>query len=73
VRAVVCCDFCGRDTPNKSRICRLCTQGTRNHTKPPDWEDGDMQTLREVFKLDGYDRYTEMADDIHQALKEAIG
>jgi hypothetical protein len=32
-----------------------------------------MQTLREVFKLDGYDRYTEMADDIHQALKEAIG
>jgi predicted amidophosphoribosyltransferase len=33
---LACCDFCGRDTPNKSRICRACISGVRKHTAPTD-------------------------------------
>lgn len=30
---LVCCDFCGRDTRNKSRICGTCTEGVGKHTE----------------------------------------
>lgn len=26
-KEMVSCDFCGRDTPNKCRICKVCTGG----------------------------------------------
>lgn len=40
VITVVNCDFCGRDTPNKSRICRVCMAGQRNH-KAQDFDTHD--------------------------------
>lgn len=29
-----CCDMCGRDTKNKSRICAECMRGVRRHKEP---------------------------------------
>lgn len=42
---VVCCDLCGRDTRNKTRVCQLCGGrwqdviefGTR-HLLPEEWD-----------------------------------
>lgn len=31
VNEIVCCDFCGRDTSNKCRLCRKCLDGARRH------------------------------------------
>jgi predicted amidophosphoribosyltransferase len=30
---LVCCEMCGRDTKNKSRICSICMSGVRKHTE----------------------------------------
>ncbi|TWT59006.1 hypothetical protein KOR42_23930 [Thalassoglobus neptunius] len=35
-KQVHCCDFCGRDTPNKSRICKFCTSGSERFNRKCD-------------------------------------
>lgn len=42
---LVNCDFCGRDTRNKSRICRVCTGGRNGAMK-------HSRTLRMTDKWD---------------------
>jgi hypothetical protein len=72
VSSCVCCDFCGRDTVNKSGICRRCMSGVRKHKKPIDYEEDDIRVVREIFHLDGDDRYTEIDRDIRRVMEEAI-
>ena len=53
----VCCEFCGRDTKNKSRICRHCTGG-HQHTKEN--AGASMSSFEEYFDESDHD-YSENA------------
>jgi hypothetical protein len=38
---LACCEMCGRDTKNKSRICRRCCAGVSKHSHIEDDDDDD--------------------------------
>lgn len=51
------CDFCGRDTPNKCRICKVCTGG---HSQSQEHASASMSPLDEWAEECEYD-YSEDA------------
>ncbi len=53
---VVCCIYCGRDTPNKCEVCSHCTKGIRKHRKPRGYTANDIRICREIHHLNGMDR-----------------
>ena len=53
---VVCCDFCGRDTPNKSRICRVCAGG-HQHSK--------THAAADMMPWTEYDNEDELGEDAY--------
>ena len=71
--AITCCDFCGRDTPNKSRICKVCMGGVRKHTEVVcDIQDDEIQMMIEVLHME-YSRDQDVARDVQEIMHEAIG
>lgn len=65
------CDFCHRDTKNKSRICKACMRGVRKHSPPkrnylanPD----EYEAVREFFGLDDYGRDEAIRRDVARAM-----
>ena len=75
----VCCEMCGRDTPNKSRICKVCNAGIRKHTAGPvDSISVELDDYRALFCLIGdntyeYDRDDAVRNDVRAALQGMMG
>lgn len=38
-REIVNCDFCGRDTPNVRRLCKVCIRSLKSHDEPGNEHD----------------------------------
>ena len=47
-----CCISCGRDTRNKSQVCRVCMKGIGRHTTPvePEEVDEPSQVERDILQ-----------------------
>ena len=61
VRPIFCCDFCGRDTRRRGRICSLCLGTGPEEADGP--EDADVIP----------DRDEQIQEEVEQALREAMG
>lgn len=60
-----CCETCGSDTRNRSRVCNRCIglDSAREHDKPAPEDDFDPENM----EFDGYfDR------DIRDAIRDAL-
>jgi hypothetical protein len=60
-RPIYCCEFCGRDTRRRSRVCSLCLGSAPDEPDEPAGEDA------------GLTRDEEIAEEVAQALREAMG
>ena len=67
---IVNCDLCGRDTPNKCRICRFCTGGSITEGRPERISQHERES-RELWDLMLGDEYTR-EDDVTEDIREAI-
>ena len=69
-----CCDFCGRDTKNVSKICRSCCRGSRDHTKyiPSFTEDDDLEGMRQLFGFTDVGREDMVDREVSDAMRESI-
>jgi hypothetical protein len=47
-----CCSFCGRDTKNKSMVCRHCTGG---HSQNREYFSSTMEAFDEFYDECSYD------------------
>jgi hypothetical protein len=56
-RDISCCLFCGRDTPNKSQICRFCTGG---HSHNQEYASASADCHTRIIGEEDYD-YSENA------------
>ncbi|NBW19177.1 MAG: hypothetical protein EBR82_65490 [Caulobacteraceae bacterium] len=71
---IECCDVCGRDTKNKSRICRQCTQGVNKHSRKLSelTDRDDIDGLRQLWGYDDFDADDMVENEVERALWDAI-
>jgi hypothetical protein len=62
---LVNCDLCGRDTRNKSRVCRHCTGGKTAHQETA--EDRERQEVCDLIH-----HGEEAEDDVARAVWDAM-
>ena len=67
---LVNCDMCGRDTTNKSRICRNCMKGASKHWSRKSVSVDDVRVWREIFHLNDPPDEVEML--VHRVMMENI-
>jgi predicted amidophosphoribosyltransferase len=60
VQPIYCCDFCGRDTRRRSRVCSLCLGSVPDEAEP-------------VGEDDSPSRDEEILAEVEEALREAMG
>lgn len=73
-KQVVCCQFCGRDTPNKSGICKNCNGGRSRHsTNKPEVTDDDREALISAFGWDvGPTREQQIENEVERVLRDEM-
>lgn len=67
------CEFCGRDTPNKSGICKTCLRGVTDHQQKESYSEKDRERLLAVNGEYPYDRYSELEEDIQSGMRGLLG
>lgn len=66
------CEFCGRDTKNKSGVCRHCMRGISRHTKQGkehELSEAEIDMFREV---NGVSRDTQILRDVYRSVLNEI-
>ena len=66
------CEFCGRDTKNKSGACRHCMRGVNKHTKHErehELSEAEKDMFREV---NGVSRDTQVLRDVYRSVLDEI-
>ena len=69
------CVFCGRDTKNRTKVCRNCTGGlrtSRNHAEAIKMSDGDLEFINAI-SYDPIDlRELEIEKEVNEKIKEML-
>lgn len=65
---LVNCDFCGRNTTRRSRICKHCMAGVSKHDEPPEQLPEDRAERLECITRD-----EEILRAVEAVIKEKIG
>lgn len=60
-----CCDYCGRDTVNKSRICKVCTGGNSHRDEPE-------ETLGDFMEKEWRERSDDVDEEVSDAMKDCM-
>lgn len=70
---LACCDFCGRDTTHKSRICRHCAEPTPRDSGWDELSGSDKQRMRELHQSNYGGRDREIEWDVEDAVNGCLG
>ena len=79
---IACCELCGRDTRNRSRVCRYCTggqSGALKHARQARWaERKPIESNTELLDPriangEEVDRDEDIASEAARAVREMMG